>query len=35
MHFLRDVLGPELADESYVVLHEIDRESYGRGDSVA
>lgn len=28
---LHDVLGPRLADESYVVLHEIDREAYGRG----
>ena len=31
MQLLRDVLGPELPDETYVVVHEIDRESYGRG----
>jgi phenylpyruvate tautomerase PptA (4-oxalocrotonate tautomerase family) len=31
MKLLRTVLGPNLDDESYVVIHEIDRESYGRG----
>jgi 4-oxalocrotonate tautomerase len=31
MKVLRMVLGPDLADESYFVIHEIDRESYGRG----
>jgi 4-oxalocrotonate tautomerase len=28
---LRSVLGPELREESYIVLHEMDTRSYGRG----
>jgi 4-oxalocrotonate tautomerase len=28
---LRSVLGPELREESYVVLHAMDTRSYGRG----
>jgi 4-oxalocrotonate tautomerase len=28
---LRTVLGPELREETYVVLHEVDTRSYGRG----
>jgi len=31
MNVLSDVLGPGLADESYVVLHEVDKDAYGRG----
>jgi hypothetical protein len=28
---LRAELGPDLAEQSYVVLHELPTESYGRG----
>jgi 4-oxalocrotonate tautomerase len=31
MTALRAELGPDLAEESYVVLHELPMESYGRG----
>ena len=31
MKILRTAFGPNLPDESYVILHEVDRESYGRG----
>ena len=31
MALLRDVLGPALREETYIVLHEFDHESYGRG----
>jgi 4-oxalocrotonate tautomerase len=28
---LRTVLGPELREETYIVVHELDTRSYGRG----
>jgi len=31
MVVLRTALGPELSDATYVVVHEVDTESYGRG----
>ncbi len=31
MALLRTVLGPALRDETYIVIHEIDPASYGRG----
>jgi 4-oxalocrotonate tautomerase len=31
MGLLRAVLGPELRDETYIVIHEMDTGSYGRG----
>jgi len=31
MALLRSALGPELRDETYIVLHELDHGSYGRG----
>jgi 4-oxalocrotonate tautomerase len=30
---LRSALGPELREETYIVLHELDRKAYGRGGS--
>jgi len=31
MNLLRDVLGRDLRDETYITLHEFNHESYGRG----
>jgi len=31
MNLLRDVLGQELRDETYITFHEFNHESYGRG----
>jgi len=31
MQLLRDVLGPELRDETYIAFHEFNHDSYGRG----
>lgn len=31
MALLRAVLGPELREETYIVLHELPHDSYGRG----
>ncbi len=31
MRLLRSVIGAELRDETYIVLHEFDHGSYGRG----
>jgi phenylpyruvate tautomerase PptA (4-oxalocrotonate tautomerase family) len=31
MAALRTILGPKLRDETYLVLHEVDHASYGRG----
>jgi 4-oxalocrotonate tautomerase len=28
---LRSALGPELREETYIVVHEIDTKAYGRG----
>jgi 4-oxalocrotonate tautomerase len=32
MKLLRDVLGPQLRDETYITIHEFNHDSYGEGD---
>jgi 4-oxalocrotonate tautomerase len=31
MALLRETLGPDLGDDTYIVIHEMARDSYGRG----